>query len=644
MFKTKAKHWLTGRITLESAPSSLVCGPLARSRDHADKLQGVNNFFETDPSDNIALDNSISEGYLLPQGIMPNTHPRQSWTRTRVLFAAILLAEAFFSTIKSLAQETTAPIRIAVKADHPQAAWQPIWNYFGYDEPNYTYAPNGQKLLRELATMSPVPIYIRTHNLFTTGDGSSSLKWGSTNVYTEDANGQPVYNWRLVDQIFDTYHGLNIKPLVELGFMPKALSTHPEPYRHSFPNGSIYTGWAYPPKDYQKWSDLVFHFVDHLRARYGEAETNTWLWEVWNEPDIDYWKGTRDEYFQLYDFSAAAVRKALPQAKIGGPETTGPGNDRAAEFLRLFLQHCAHERNYATGGIGAPVDFVSFHPKGSPQLVDNHVRMGIRNQLMAIQRGFQVVASFPEYKRTPIILGESDPEGCAACSAQKHPENAYRNGPLFASYTAAVMNQIQALAQTEQINFQGAVTWSFEFENQPYFAGYRELATNGIDKPVLNTFRMFALLNGHRLEVENPAAIPLEDFLKSGVRQNPDIGVIATGHDHEITILLWNYHDDDLPAPDSPVRLTVTGISSHAAIRNVDTQNFRIDATSSNSYSTWQRLGSPQQPTPTQYRQIESAGHLQAVAPTRISVSQNRQLEIDLSLPRQSVSLLKLTW
>jgi xylan 1,4-beta-xylosidase len=266
---------------------------------------------------------------------------------------------------------------------------------------------------------------------------------------------------------------------------------------------------------------------------------------------------------------------------------------------------------------------------------------------MAIQRGFQVVASFPEYKHAPVILGESDPEGCAACSAQKHPENAYRNGPLFASYTAAVMNQIQALAQTEQINFQGAVTWSFEFEDQPYFAGYRELATNGIDKPVLNTFRMFALLNGNRLEVENPAAIPLEDFLKSGVRKNPDIGAIATGHGHEITILLWNYHDDELPAPDSPIKLTITGISSDerdAVIRNVVTQNFRIDTTNSNSYSLWQRLGSPQQPTSSQYRQIESAGHLQAVAPALIAVPQNRQIEISFSLPRQSVSLLKLTW
>src|SRR6202034_3147482 len=101
------------------------------------------------------------------------------------------------------------------------------------------------------------PVYVRVHNLLTTGDGSASLKWGSTNVYTEDAAGHAVYSWEILDHIFDTFDAEGITPLVEIGFMPEALSTHPEPYRHSFPNTSvqeIYTGWAYPPKDYDKWA------------------------------------------------------------------------------------------------------------------------------------------------------------------------------------------------------------------------------------------------------------------------------------------------------------------------------------------------------------------------------------------------------
>jgi xylan 1,4-beta-xylosidase len=420
-----------------------------------------------------------------------------------LLFLILALNEG-----RSAAQQTGPAVNIQVHADQADGALPPIWNYFGYDEPNYTYAPNGKKLLGELAELSSVPVHIRVHNLLTSGDGSASLKWGSTNVYTEDARGNAIYSWAILDRIFDTYLALRIKPLVQVGFMPEALSTHPQPYRHNFPQGSIFTGWAYPVKDYQKWADLVFHFASHLRDRYGEGETKTWLWEIWNEPDIDYWKGTPEEYFKLYDFSAAAILRALPGASVGGPDTTGPASPKAAEFLRRFLEHCAHEQNFTTGKIGSPLTFVSFHPKGATEWYEDHVQMGVARQLASIEQGFKIVQSFPEWKNTPIILGESDPEGCAACTARTHPQNAYRNGAQFASYTAEVLNTIYELARREQINFAGAVTWSFEFEDQPYFEGYRELATNGLDKPVLNAFRMFGLLGTERVKYSSSSALP----------------------------------------------------------------------------------------------------------------------------------------
>jgi xylan 1,4-beta-xylosidase len=263
---------------------------------------------------------------------------------------ALLLA--FLCSIHSWSQQARQTIKIDVHANQEDGTIAPIWSYFGYDEPNYSYAPNGKKLLAELAALSPTPVYVRVHNLLTSGDGSSSLKWGSTNAYTEDSAGRPIYSWAILDQIFDAFHSTGVKPLVEIGFMPEALSTHPQPYRHNFPNGDIYTGWAYPPKDYQKWSELVFQFVRHLRERYGEADVKTWLWEVWNEPDIGYWNGTPEEYFKLYDVSVDAVLRALPGTRIGGPDTTGPASPKAAEFLRLFLEHCAHQNNYATGKTG----------------------------------------------------------------------------------------------------------------------------------------------------------------------------------------------------------------------------------------------------------------------------------------------------
>jgi xylan 1,4-beta-xylosidase len=539
-------------------------------------------------------------------------------------------------------QEIAPTVTVRVDVSHAQGAFRPIWNFFGYDEPNYTYAPNGKKLLGEIAALSPVPAYIRVHNLLTSGDGTASLKWGSTNAYTEDAAGKPIYNWQIVDRIFDTFHQTAVKPLVEIGFMPEALSTHPEPYRHNFPNGSIYTGWAYPPKDYQKWAELVFQLTKHLRERYGDAEVKTWLWEVWNEPDIDYWKGTPEEYFKLYDYSADAVRRALPEAKIGGPETTGPARPKAAEFLKQFLQHCESGRNYATGKTGAALDFISFHPKGSPKWQSDHVQMGIATQLNAIDQGFKIVSSFQKWRDTPIILGESDPEGCAACSAEKNPQNGYRNGPLYASYTAEAIDRTLELAAREHVNLAGIVTWAFEFEDQPYFAGFRELASNGLDKPVLNAFRMFGLLGGDQIEATSSAALDTDQVLDNGVRQKPDINVIATRSENTVEVLLWNYHDDDLVAPAALVNVQISGLPEK--VEHGMLQHFRIDSAHSNAFTAWKDMESPQSPRADQYKKLESAGQLQLLtSPSWVHI-QHGTVQLQVQLPRQGLSLVKIEW
>jgi xylan 1,4-beta-xylosidase len=555
---------------------------------------------------------------------------------------ALAFALVPFACPGSKTQQAPETVSIHVQANESDGAMHPIWNYWGYDEPNYTYAANGKRLLGELAALSPVPVYIRVHNLFTTGDGSASLKWGSTNVYTEDAGGNPIYSWTILDRIFDTFHQTGVKPLVEIGFMPEALSTHPLPYRHTFPNGTIFTGWAYPPKDYPKWSELVFQFVHHLRGRYGDAEVKAWMWEVWNEPDIDYWRGTAEEFFKLYDFSADAVLRALPGARIGGPDSTGPGSPKAIAFLRAFLEHCAHQQNYANGKIGSPLDFISFHPKGSPKWQGDHVQMGIAQQLKAVEQGFQIVASFPEWAHTPIVLGESDPEGCAACSAKDHPQNSYRNGALYASYTAESLYNIDALAKREHIQFLGAVNWSFEFEEQPYFAGFREMASNGIDKPVLNAFRMFGLLSGQQVKITSSGTLPVSSVVADGVRAKPDINAIATRKDNEIDVLIWNYHDEDLPAAASPIDLAIEGLPANAGVAL--TEHFRIDANHSNAFKAWKQMGSPNQPTDAQYQQLQDAGQLQLLKSPSWTPIERGSMHLQFTLPRQALSLFRITW
>jgi xylan 1,4-beta-xylosidase len=535
-------------------------------------------------------------------------------------------------------------VTVRVNANDRRGPMTQMWAFYGYDEPNYTYTPNGQKLLKELASLSPVPVFVRAHNLLTTGDGTAALKWGSTNAYTEDAAGRPVYDWRIVDRILDTYVERRMKPLVEIGFMPEALSTMPEPYRHHWKPGMaynpIFTGWSYPPKDYDKWRDLVTRWVEHSVEKYGRREVDSWFWEVWNEPDIGYWHGTPEEYQKLYDYAADGLKRALPTARIGGPHVTGPNGARPQQFLESFLEHCLRGTNYATGKTGAPLDYIGFHAKGAPRVVDGHVRMGVSNQLRAIANGFRIVASFPELRDTPIIIGESDPEGCAACGMSTNPENAYRNGTVYSSYTAEQLARTYELADAYKVNLRGAVTWAFEFEDQPYFAGFRDLSTNGIDKPVLNVFRMLGRMLGDRVTVESSGALPLDLVRDTGVRDRPDINAIASRAERSLAILVWNYHDDDLPAAPAEVELLVDGLEA----RSVDVAHERVDATHSNAYEAWKRMGSPQPPTKAQWKQMEREGQLQPLEPPRRVKVEDGRARLSFALPRQAVSLVRVTW
>lgn len=549
-----------------------------------------------------------------------------------VVFAASAAAQA--------APAPAFPVAITVNAAKPTGPLRPIWRFFGADEPNYATMKDGRKLLAELGRLGKSQVYFRTHNLLTSGDGTPALKWGSTNAYTEDAQGNPVYNWTIVDHIFDTYLARGIKPYAQIGFMPKALSTNPEPYQHEWrpglPYHEIYTGWAYPPKDYKKWEELCYQWVRHCVERYGQAEVESWYWEVWNEANIGYWKGTPEEFRKTHDFAIAGVKRALPAARVGGPDSAGHGG----EWMRDFIEHCLRGTNHATGQKGTPLDFISFHAKGSPRFVDGHIRMGIAAQLAEIDRGFQIVASYPETKHTPIIIGESDPEGCAACQG---PSFSYRNGTVYSSYTAASFARKHDLADKHGVNFEGALTWAFTFEDQPYFAGFRQLASNGLPLAVLNVFRMMGRMEGERLAATSSAQVPLDAILKEGVRGAPDVGVLAARSGHRLTIMVWHYHDDDIPGPAAEVALAVDGLPT--GLQSVQLTHHRVDEFHSNVYGEWQRMGSPLAPNRQQYDRLLAASNLAilADAPASAAVTDGKA-DLQFTLPRQGVSLLTLDW
>ena len=336
------------------------------------------------------------------------------------------------------------------------------------------------------------------------------------------------------------------------------------------------------------------------------------------------------------------MKRALPEARVGGPASTGPAGEKARAFLKQFLEHCSSGKNAATGKTGAPLDFITYHAKGRPAVVDGHVRMGIGKNAEDVDQGFQVVASFSKFKNLPIVLSESDPEGCAACSARVYPQNAYRNGPLYASYTAAMMKNIFDLADQDKTNIAGMQTWAFEFENQPYFDGFRALATNGIDKPVLNFFRMAGLMQGDRVRAESSRKTTARKMIAEGVRGESGIDAFAVRADREISVLAWNYHDDDLPAAAEDVRLSVQGVPAH--VQRVLVHHYRIDDTHGNAWTAWKNMGSPQSPSSAQYKALEAAGQLELLdSPHWMDVGKGGAV-FDFSLPRQAVSLVQLTW
>jgi xylan 1,4-beta-xylosidase len=561
-----------------------------------------------------------------------------SWKVQTVMRAFVLALLWGTASCVSAAQNI---VSIRVDLAKPQGNYQHIYSWFGYDEANYTTMRYGKQLLGELHDLSPVPVYIRAHHLLTSGNGAAELKWSSTNVYTLGANGKPVYDFKILDEIFDAYKRAGVRPMVELGFMPKDLATGAEPYQVHFPGNTTSGSVQSPPKDYSAWGELVRRVTAHLVERYGKEETEKWYFEVWNEPDISYWHGTPEEYYKLYDYAVAGVRSALPGARVGGPASTGPGSEKATLFLDNFLKHCAEDRS-AADGKAIPLDFISFHPKGRPAIVDGHVRMSLANELNAAGNGFRVVAKYPKFRSTPIILSEADPEGCAACSAKTNPSNNYRNGTLYPVYTAAAIKALFDLQDRYRVNLISMLSWSFEFEGKDYFEGFRSLATNGIDKPILNLFRMAALMSGDRVTTTSTGQVPLDQILKSGVTASADVDAFSTKSDREAAVLLWNYHDDDVPAPSATVTVTIGGIPP--GVRRVLLEHYRIDEQHSNAYTLWKSMGSPQRPTDEQYAKLKASAGLELFeSPVWLEVDRG-VVSISTDLPRQATSLLRLKW
>ncbi len=541
----------------------------------------------------------------------------------------------FFTNTRTEAQT----VQVKVDAASPGKELKHIWPFFGFDECNFSYTQQAGELMRVLSATNKEDVYLRCHFLLNTGDGTPAMKWGSTNVYTENEAGEAIYDWAIMDKIMDAIVRNGCLPLVEIGFMPRALSVKPEPYQHKYPP-DMWAGWAYPPNDYDKWAKLIEKWAEHSKEKYGSEAENKWLWELWNEPDIFYWQGTFEEYCKLFDYTEKAIHKVLPNVVFGGPHTTSPAYRRPSRYLRRFLEHCSAGDNFATGKKGTRLDYIGFHSKGNTSMVNSHPRVDLGANLRNNKRGFEIVAEFEQYRNTPIIIGECDPEGLAALSSTVHPANDYRNSSYYAAYEVAMIKHTLDLAEQAGVNLKGVLTWAFMFEGKQYFEGFRTLSTNGIPKPVLNGFKMLSMLEGKRVPLSSSGALGAEKIIEQKVTKAPDIDGLATVSEETVQVVLWNYHDDIIDAEPNQITLDVQLPSKD--ISRARLTHYRIDKTHSNAYTKWVSMGSPQKPTAEQLEELKKASQLEILEAIKDYDVTDGKLSLNFEMPRHSVSLLEI--
>jgi xylan 1,4-beta-xylosidase len=544
--------------------------------------------------------------------------------------------------------ETTVRVDVGVQLGPVRR----IWTSFGYDEINWTSMPTGKRHLKTIGAFAEQPYFVRSHYIFNSGIGWSLPHWGAGNVYHEDAAGRPVYDFTIADQVYDAVVHAGHRPLVELAFTPRALvpdgaektfAFEPSPTQWSPYEAGL---WAMPPKDYDKWGGLVRALVEHSVARYG-ASVRGWLWELWNEPDIFYWRGTPEQFYTLYDVTAAAVKAALPEAAVGGPTTTGdlgPGR-RGHELLRGFLAHCART--------GAPLDFVSFHTKGgrfTPWRVygplggpaPTRESPSSLKMLREVRAALDAVGAYPKFRDLPCIVDECDASVPAHWGVYDNSNFAYRNTEYFPVFQCKLMKKLLDLDLRGGARVHQATTWSFYFEGERFFEGTRSLFTaQGIQKPVLNAYRMLSRLGETRLAVESTSAWPLDRLDDGDTGMPEEVDALATTGRDGVSVLVWR-HADDQYATDSRATAVTVRVDHLSFSGGARVSHWRIDSAHSNSHAVWRALGGPQDPSEHDLRAIQERQELERLEPDQTIAVRDGVLTLRIALPLPSVSLLEI--
>jgi len=462
---------------------------------------------------------------------------------------------------KSAYAQTAAPVQtIEINAAAPSHPFPHFWEkMFGSGRAILSLRESYRHDLRETKRITGFE-YVRFHAIFHDEAG----------FYDEDKDAKPVYNFSYVDQIYDGLLENHVRPFIELSFMPKKLASdsnalHPFWYKQN----------VSPPKDWNKWEQLIENFTRHLVARYGEDEVAQWYFEVWNEPNLDFWAGNPKEatYYELYDRAARAIKRVSPRLRIGGPATA------QAAWVDRFLAHCK-EKN-------VPVDFASTHVYGNDKAEDvfgTHENIP-RTQMVcrAVKKVHDQIVASP-YPNTPLIWSEFN--------ASYANEPAVTDTVFMGPWMADTIRQCDGL--TAMMSY-----WTFSdvFEEQgvvktPFYGGFGLLAERTIPKAAFNDFALLHQLGDTRLDA------------------NSDSALVTRRKDGSLAIAVWNLFLPEEAGSPKTVTLHFKGQSSALSARITI-----VDKGHGSPLPAWEKMGRPLFPTLAQIRELRQAAALPSPQP-----------------------------
>jgi len=410
-------------------------------------------------------------------------------------------------------------------------------------------------------------------------------------VYDEDAHDHPVYNFSYVDQIYDGLLANGVRPFVELSFMPRKLAAQ------QIVQDFWYRPIVSPPKSWGSWRDLVSHLAQHLVERYGIGEVSHWYFEVWNEPNLDFWAGQpkEDTYYELYDVTAAALKAVSPRLRVGGPATA------QAAWVDRFIHHCAQNH--------IPVDFVSTHVYGNDSAKDV---FGTDEPIPRTQMVCRAVEKVhgqikqSELPGLPLIWSEFN----ASYKNEPDVTDSVFMGPWLADTIRQCDGLVDSLSYwtfSDVFEEQGVV-------KQPFYGGFGLLAEGGLPKPAFNEFRLL-----HRLGTERLA-------------NNSTSALVTRRGDHTLVIAVWNLFLPEEPGEPKKVRILVKGQAGQQGALV-----YRLDSMHGSVLAAYDTMGRPAYPTRQQIAQLRRAAALPPGERKPLSRG-----ELTLLVPPQGLALIEL--